>query len=113
MKKAKFPKATEMIDRLKEFYGYKYDTDLARHLGLSEGSAVGNWRRRDTLDIFLIARKCPEVDLDWLLWGRGEKAPATITNVDLILEKSGLPREQLITLVKEALENYLLNDDKK
>ena len=113
MKKPKLPKATEMLDRLKEFYGYKYDTDLARHLKLSEGSAIGNWRRRDTLDIFLIAKYCPEIDLDWLLWGRGDKAPAVPPDVDLILVKSGMPRQQPISLVREALESYLLSDEKK
>ena len=97
--------AGEILDRLKDFYEYKHDTDLARRLKLSEGSAIGNWRRRNSLDIFLIAQHCPEVDLDWLFWGRGDKAPPA--DPDLILEKSGVPKEELISLVKEALENYL------
>ena len=97
--------AGEILDRLKEFYGYKYDTELARRLKLSEGSAIGNWRRRNTLDIFLVAKYCPEIDLDWLFWGRGDKIPPA--DPELILEKSIVPREDLILLVKEALENYL------
>lgn len=110
------PTVSEIIDRLKLFYGYKFDTQVARRLGLSDGSAIGNWRRRNSIDILLIAEHCPEVNYDWLLWGRGTQTSSnaerrSMTAEDFAyLQKTGIPRERIITLVNEALEQYLLKE---
>ena len=114
MKNEETPTVSDIIDRLKLFYGYKFDTQVARRLGLSDGSAIGNWRRRNSIDILLVAERCPEVNYDWLLWGRGTQTIAsehrTITAEDFAyLQKTGIPKERIITLVNEALEQYLLS----
>ena len=117
------PKTSEILDRLKLFYGYTTDVQLARRLGFTEGSAIGNWRRRNSLDIFVIAKHCPEIDLDWMLWGRGSTtpilsdspsaSPPNLENNLADLEKYGLPRNKIVTIVTEALENYLQTEKKK
>lgn len=102
------PHTGEMIARFKEFYGFRFDTQMARKLKLSDGSAIGNWRRRDTIDLLLIAELCPEIDLDWLIWGRGtsrsplgDEAGVEGGLVD------GLSKRDILHLVNEALEHYL------
>lgn len=107
------PPTNEMIDRFKRFYGFRFDTDMARKLELSDGSAIGNWRRRDSIDLLLIADYCPEINLDWLIWGRGTRTPPPAedrTNLPdnvLYLQEMGVPSTQIITIVNEALEKYL------
>lgn len=102
------PHTGEMIARFKEFYGFRFDTQMARKLKLSDGSAIGNWRRRDTIDLLLIAELCPEIDLDWLIWGRGPSRPATSdeagTDGGLV---DGVSKREILHLVNEALEHYL------
>lgn len=101
----------QMIARFKEFYGFRFDTDMARKLRLSDGSAIGNWRRRDTIDLLLIAEICPEINLDWLIWGRGvpqhgffsDGAPEQAVHGST----SSISRENILHLVNEALERYL------
>lgn len=108
------PQTSEMIERFKRFFGYRFDTELARKLGLSDGSAIGNWRRRDSIDLLLIADCCPEINIDWLIWGRGtrtappppEKQREPRDSRDY-LQATGIHREQIITIVHEALEEYL------
>ena len=116
--KTKLPTASEILDRLKLFYGYTTNAALARRLKLSDGSAINNWYRRNTLDIFLIAKHCPDINLDWMFWGRGtahqEQTSVSKLRSNLTkLEKQGLPRDQIVTLVAEALESYLQKDDEK
>lgn len=98
--------AGDMIARFKEFYGFRFDTDMARKLGLSDGSAIGNWRRRDTIDLLLIADRCPEINLDWLIWGRGGRTPSMHEDGSGELSEM-IHRQDVILLVSEALENYL------
>lgn len=102
------PHTGEMIARFKEFYGFRFDTQMARKLKLSDGSAIGNWRRRDTIDLLLIAELCPEISLDWLIWGRGPSRPATSdqagTDGSLV---DGVSKREILHLVNEALEHYL------
>ena len=110
------PKTEEMIERFKRFYGFRFDTDMARKLELWDGSAIGNWRRRDSIDLLLIAERCPEINLDWLVWGRGTRRATAPTqpaerpsfgNTLNYLQAAGIPRQQIISVVNEALEKYL------
>lgn len=108
------PPTYEMIERFKRFFGFRFDTDMARKLELSDGSAIGNWRRRDSIDLLMIADYCPEINMDWLIWGRGTRNPSapdeerTQPRDNLsYLQALGVPREQIIMIVHEALESYL------
>lgn len=98
----------EMITRFKEFYGLRFDTEMARKLGLSDGSAIGNWRRRDSIDLLLIAKLCPEINLDWLIWGRGTPMPSLSDGVGVNYDlPAGVLKQDILHLVNEALERYL------
>lgn len=108
------PPTYEMIERFKRFFGFRFDTDMARKLELSDGSAIGNWRRRDSIDLLMIADYCPEINMDWLIWGRGTRNPPAPDEERMqprdnlsYLQSLGVPREQIIMIVHEALESYL------
>lgn len=68
----------QIIARLRQATGADSDADLARKLGLSAGSVVSNWQRRDTVPLSECLRIASErgISLDWLLLGRG---PMTAT----------------------------------
>ncbi len=71
--------AEALLDRLKRAYGLRNDAELARHLGLSSSSAIGNWRRRDTFDIKVLMERCSDLNLDWVIYGRGPMRPFAYT----------------------------------
>uniref|UniRef100_UPI003216BBB7 helix-turn-helix domain-containing protein n=1 Tax=uncultured Draconibacterium sp. TaxID=1573823 RepID=UPI003216BBB7 len=58
--------ATEIINEIADFYGFTKDREVAGKLGIS-GAVVANWKRRDSVDIFLIADTCPDLDINKLL----------------------------------------------
>lgn len=62
----------KIIARLKEVFGSRTDTELAKYLGLSQ-STIASWKARDTIDWELIITKCNNVNLNWLIWGIGKK----------------------------------------
>lgn len=75
-----------MLDGLIAFYELKSDVALARLLGYTDGSAIGNMRRRNSIDLMRVVEKCPEVDLQTLVrYGvarRVRDAPFMHLNVD-------------------------------
>lgn len=62
---------TAVLNRIKEHYSLKGNADLARFLGVAPNT-ITNWYSRRTFDIDVIYTKCEDIDLGWLLTGRGE-----------------------------------------
>ena len=60
----------EVLNRLKEAHNIQKDTDLATLLGISK-STLSNWVSRDTIDYDRVFSKCEQINIDWLLTGRG------------------------------------------
>jgi hypothetical protein len=56
--------------RLKEYYNVKTDKELAIKLDLSHNT-INMWKKRGTINLFIIINKCPTLSLDWLLHGVG------------------------------------------
>lgn len=52
-------------------YANGNQSEFARMLGLSQ-PAIASWLKRDTMDVFLIARTFKDVSAEWLLRGEGE-----------------------------------------
>jgi len=63
--------AGKVYDRLKEYLGLESDSALARYFGETP-QVLRNWRARNSLQLDRIVEKVPEVDLDWLILGRGK-----------------------------------------
>lgn len=62
-----------IIERL--FIVFKVDSHaaLARALGVS-ATTLSNWKKRETIDYDLIFTKCEDINLNWLLLGKGPMA---------------------------------------
>lgn len=61
---------TEVLNRIKEHFGFKSNAKLAAFLGIAP-TTLSSWYSRDTFDIDIIYSKCVDLNLDWLLTGRG------------------------------------------
>ena len=63
----------DIIRRIKEVKGFKSDRQVADYLGVSKAT-VSNWTSRNSIDFPLVINKLADVDLNWLLTGRGTPA---------------------------------------
>lgn len=61
---------TGIIRRAKEAMNFKNDSELAEYLGVSRGT-VSNWGARNRIDFHLLLARMGNVDLNWLLVGKG------------------------------------------
>ena len=57
--------ANSLIHKLKNFYKFSDDKDIAKKLGISPAT-LSNWKRRNTYDMALIIDRCKDIDLNWL-----------------------------------------------
>jgi len=79
--------ADDIIQRMRQVYAVKHDTELALALGLSK-AAPSNWRQRNSppYDICVEIAGKKGVSLDWLVFGVGDmrlgaRAPAPLDTV--------------------------------
>ncbi|PKQ69591.1 hypothetical protein BZG01_00010 [Labilibaculum manganireducens] len=61
-----------MLDRIKSAYSLDTDLQLSSFLGVAQ-STVSSWISRDTINYKLIFAKCNNLNLDWLLTGKGSQ----------------------------------------
>lgn len=72
-----------IVKRAKLAMNFKRDNELAEYLGVSKGT-VSNWVARNSIDFPLLLSKMKDVDLNWLLVGKGTpKHPAKFCNSNL------------------------------
>jgi len=60
-----------ILNRIKKAYNLSGNSDLARFLGVTPGT-ITNWYNRNSIDYDLIFTKCKNLDLEWLLTGKGD-----------------------------------------
>lgn len=65
--------ADDIIQRMRQVYAVKHDTELALALGLSK-AAPSNWRQRNSppYDLCVDIAKKVGISLDWLIFGVGD-----------------------------------------
>jgi hypothetical protein len=59
-----------IINEIKSYLGYKTDTELADFLGTTQ-SNIATWKKRQSINYDLIIAKCPNIDANWLITGKG------------------------------------------
>lgn len=65
-----------IVKRAKQALNFKKDSELASYLGVSRAT-LSNWCARNRIDFHLLLNKMRDVDLNWLLLGKGSpKHPA-------------------------------------
>ena len=60
----------EILNRLKSALSVGTDTELADLLGIKKAT-LSNWRNRNSIDFPLVFSVCEQVNIDWLVTGRG------------------------------------------
>ncbi|MCE2504353.1 MAG: hypothetical protein J4G05_09900 [Chlorobi bacterium] len=88
-----------IVQRIKAFYGLAKNADVARHLGLNpRGGPIEKAINTNQINLRRVADHCPDVDLDWLVWGRGS------------VPVKALPETPVFTSVDDpALKEHLRN----
>jgi transcriptional regulator with XRE-family HTH domain len=114
----------DIIDRLKAALNISADNKLAERLDITK-SALSNWQTRNTIDFMKVFSICEQINVDWLVFGRGQmyyveaSEVNSITNstdhseiVDKLLNKLD-ERAQEIGALKERVRQLEddLNDD--
>jgi DNA-binding transcriptional regulator YiaG len=81
-----------IIQRMRQVYGVRYDTDLATELGLSK-AAPSNWRQRNSPPHEICAEVARKngVSLDWLIFGIGDMRLGARGEAPLCAEGDTLP----------------------
>ncbi|MFA6275135.1 MAG: helix-turn-helix domain-containing protein [Pedobacter sp.] len=59
-----------ILSRIKFYYKFKSDAQLARFLGLGTNT-LANWYTRNTINYDLIFTKCEELNPNWIITGEG------------------------------------------
>ncbi len=59
---------TLILNKIKNHYNFRKDSELAKHLGISP-QTLSNWKKRNSYDPQLIYTKCSEINPEWLLTG--------------------------------------------
>ena len=78
-----FLDVTGIVKRAKQALNFKNDSELASYLGVSRAT-VSNWCARNRIDFHLLLNKMRDVDLNWLLLGKGSpKHPAKFCESEL------------------------------
>ncbi len=60
----------EILNRLKSALSIGTDTELADFLGIKKAT-LSNWRNRNSIDFALVFSVCEQINIDWLVTGRG------------------------------------------
>lgn len=86
-----------ILNKIKNFYNFETDVELANFLGISR-STLSNWYTRNSLDYDLIFSKCEQIDKNWLLAEKEEVYTSTTT-------KEG--EESAINLTQKTNKEYI------
>lgn len=60
----------DILNRLKTALSVGTDKELADFLGIKKAT-LSNWRNRNSIDLPLVFSVCEQVNIDWLITGRG------------------------------------------
>ena len=84
---------TLVLDKIKEYYQFKSNSEFARFLGINSQN-IRNWYARNNYNANLLIEKCPEVNPEYIITGDGP------------LLKDG---NKLLALPKEGVPYYGIN----
>lgn len=110
----------QILERIKEFYGFRFDAALCEFFGITSG-ALSNWKRRGSIDFGLVVDKCREPNeqgerpnLHWIIEGNGvKKAPQTdkaSSSEFTVMDPKGLKGKKVVEFVDvfDELDQKLL-----
>lgn len=72
---------TLILNKIKDSYFFKKDTDFAKFLGLKP-QTLSSWYSRGTFDIELLYSKCVDINADFLITGKGPVKKEILNDFD-------------------------------
>lgn len=85
-----------MLDALMVLGGFQTKRKFAQRLGIKDNT-LGNWYKRNTFDIAVVAKAFPEVSPDWLITGEGAILREDVRG---LMEEVARLRKQLESLTR-------------
>lgn len=65
-----------IINRVKVAYSYTTDIQVAKRLGMSPNAGgISKAIRTNSINLQRVVERCPDLNQDWLIWGRGPMRP--------------------------------------
>ena len=92
-----------ILDKLKQFLNIKTDTEFANYIGVNINT-FKNWRHRGYIDYEIIKNKIPEINMNWIITGKGNMLIKEKQNQHYILES------EISKFVNENFEQLMSND---
>lgn len=77
----------DIIDRLKAALNISADNKLAERLDITK-SALSNWQTRNTIDFMKVFSICEQINVDWLVFGRGQMYYVEASEVNSITDST-------------------------
>lgn len=65
-----------ILNKIKLHYKLKNNVDFAKYLGIAP-TTLSNWYTRNSIDYELIFTLCEDIDMNWVLSGKGEMLKVT------------------------------------
>lgn len=84
-----------VVEKLKKYANLKRDVELATFLDIAP-TTLSSWKNRQTLDLELIMKKFPNINLNWLLSDEDIPMPVDPYKKIEILEKQLLEKDNEI-----------------
>lgn len=100
--------ANHIINRIKEAYNMKYDTELADFLG-KDPSTISTWRRRNTADYTLIFAKCHDLNANYIIYGDSPIKRIEIEHDQVRESEIAYPTEN----IAQRIDNLSVQPDEK
>jgi|SRR3990170_1216998 len=100
-----------IIQRLKKAYNLKTNNDLANFLN-KKAPTISSWKKRNSIDWDLIFSKCGDLNINWLVTGKGsmllnaDEKPLVIKEPDISYKeerRNGWKQSNIHELVNIAL----------
>lgn len=92
-----------MLSEIKKHYGIKSNAEFARFLEISAQN-IYTWIKRNTFDPKIILAKCPDINAEWLLTGKGEMLKASHESRP---NATSAPKNYLAQYTDEELDQIL------
>ncbi|WP_374173908.1 helix-turn-helix domain-containing protein [Flavobacterium tructae] len=106
------PDKTLILNKLKNHYSFKKDSDFARFLEIKP-QTLASWYSRSTFDLNILYAKCNNISADFLITGEGEMfrgIELPTENAENLVDKLRLLEEQnqLLKEGKEQLQEIII-----
>lgn len=111
---------SDVVDRLRVALNAKTDASLSDMIGVS-AATLSHWRKRNTIDMAVVYNVCDNINMDWLLTGRGSMSlgavsqkeaafPELLSEISAKSEEIGMLKERIRWLTNGKDDNAIFHE---